>query len=72
VSKGEYLAYFSGAKLATAIWLRNVEALDRPVTLRQLRNRWPWFRPPQSYCYVHATFERPSRGVRSLAPRRAK
>jgi predicted transcriptional regulator len=69
VSFEEYSAYFSGAERATAIWLTHVEAFDSPIKLQELRSRWPWFRPPQSYCFVRATFEQTDRRVASLAPR---
>ncbi len=71
VSVEEYSAYFSGAARAAAIWLTRVEPLDRPIKLQELRDRWPWFRPPQSYCFVRATYERTDRRVTSLAPRAA-
>ncbi len=70
VTRAEYLAYFAGAARASAIWLEQVSAFERPIALRDLRQRWPWFRPPQSYCYVCATFEAP-RSVTALAPRSA-
>jgi predicted transcriptional regulator len=69
VSKAEYAAYFTGAGRAAAIWLSHVRALSRPIALRELRERWPWFRPPQSYCYVRASVDLASRSVTSLAPR---
>jgi predicted transcriptional regulator len=69
VSIEEYSTYFAGAERAAAIWLTHVEPFDRPIKLQELRNRWPWFRPPQSYCFVRATFERADRRVTSLAPR---
>jgi predicted transcriptional regulator len=68
VTKAEYVAYFAGAANACAIWLGDVTAFEQAIPLRRLRERWPWFRPPQSYCYVRATFEAPS-SVTSLAPR---
>ena len=71
VSREEYLAYFAGAPIASAIWLGQVAAFEQPISLKLLRERWPWFRPPQSYCYVRATCEAP-RCVSSLAPRFAE
>ena len=68
MSRAEYLAYFAGAERASAIWLEQVRAFESPLPLRQMRQRWPWFRPPQSYCYVRATFEAAG-AMRSLAPR---
>jgi predicted transcriptional regulator len=68
VSRDEYLRYFAEATVASAIWLSDVTALEDPLSLTQLRERWPWFRPPQSYCFVRASLETPWR-VASLAPR---
>lgn len=69
VSKKEYADYYSGADVAVAIWLSQVSPLERPLGLRELRARWPWFRPPQSYCYVGARFDRARRRLLSLEPR---
>jgi predicted transcriptional regulator len=68
VSREEYLRYFASAEMASAIWLSEITPFERPLSLSQLRERWPWFRPPQSYCFVRATFEQPW-GVTSLSPR---
>ncbi len=68
VSRDEYDRYFKGAEMASALWLRDVTALEPSVPLSTVRERWPWFRPPQSYCFVRATFEGASR-IGSLAPR---
>jgi predicted transcriptional regulator len=68
VSHAEYLAYFADTHLATAIWLRQIEAFEHPIHLSQLRERWPWFRPPQSYCFVRATLA-PGRQLTGMAPR---
>ncbi len=68
VSRAEYLEYFEGAEVAAAIRLSDVTAFDKPMSLSELRERWPWFRPPQSYCFVRASFKEPTR-VASLAPR---
>ncbi len=52
ITRSEYRRYFDGAGHAVAIWLRDVQPLETPVALHELRQRWPGFRPPQSYCYV--------------------
>lgn len=70
VSRAEYLSYFDGAQRAAGIWLTHAKALERPLPLSELRERWPWFRPPQSYCFLRATLADPRR-VASLAPRAA-
>lgn len=70
ISRSQYASYFEGARTASAIWLRSVTPFDRPLALCDLRERWPWFRPPQSYCFIQATFEGPGTGgLASLAPR---
>ncbi len=52
VTLQEFEAYFDGAKQAVGLWLDQVAPLSRPVPLEKLRQRWPGFRPPQSFCYV--------------------
>jgi predicted transcriptional regulator len=69
VSRAEYEAYFRDADRATAIWLTDVVEFVRPIPLDELRERWPWFRPPQSYCFLRATFQQQERQVTALAPR---
>ena len=41
--------YFEGAKIACGIALKNVWSLQDPLSLTELRQRLPGFRPPQSY-----------------------
>ena len=65
----EYDDYFRGAAQAVGIWLRDVLELEEPIPLAQLRQRWPWFRPPQSYCFLQAHVEPSRRRVEQLAPR---
>ncbi len=55
ITKRNYLQYFAGAEMSVAIWLAEVRPLARTVALEELRERWPWFRPPQSYCYLQAS-----------------
>lgn len=69
VSRAEYDAYFRDAHRAVGIWLSQVAELRRPIHLQELRERWPWFRPPQSYCFVRARVERSERRVTELLPR---
>jgi predicted transcriptional regulator len=57
IGKRDYRHYFTGAEIAVAIWLADVRPLGRSIALEELRERWPWFRPPQSYCYVRASIE---------------
>ena len=72
VTREEFTEYFRGARRAVAIRLRCVRAFSRPVGLSSLRERWPWFRPPQSYCYVRMSVENSRPRLRSLAPRRGQ
>lgn len=69
ISRSEYDTYFDGAERAAAIWLTDVAPFDRPIPLSEIRARWPWFRAPQSYCFVRAGFGAHPRELRSLAPR---
>jgi predicted transcriptional regulator len=68
VSLEQYQNYFDGATTAIGIRLCAVQRLDRPISLQELRERWPWLRPPQSYRYVHARFDIDGCRVASLAP----
>lgn len=68
VSRKEYDDYFSGATAAIGIRLGDVQPLSRPIPLRELRERWPWLRPPQSYRYVDARLDSDGERVASLAP----
>lgn len=52
VTRNEFKNYFSGAKAAVAIYIREVKELPIPITLSALRQLWPNFIPPQSYRYV--------------------
>lgn len=49
--KNEFDAYFSGLERGYAIILDSARALDRPVGLTELRERFG-FEPPQSYQYA--------------------
>jgi predicted transcriptional regulator len=68
VTRQEYESYFSNAAVAVGIRLARVQRLARPIALEELRRRWPWLRPPQSYRYVNAQFEHDGSEVSSIAP----
>ena len=68
VSRQEYDDYFSMAEIAIGIWLRTVQRLVRPIPLQELRARWPWLRPPQSYRYVNARLDPSGEKLASLTP----
>lgn len=55
LSRPEYDKYFEGCAQATFLGLASLVRFTRPVTLSDMRERWPWLRPPQSYRYVRAT-----------------
>jgi predicted transcriptional regulator len=52
IRRSEYNDYFKGAKDAVAIKLVNIQRLDKPRPLRDLRDRLSGFQPPQSYRYL--------------------
>jgi predicted transcriptional regulator len=66
----EYGQYFAGADLAVGIWLRDVARLGEAIGLVEMRERWPWFRPPQSYCFLRGQIERFGDRLTRLAPRK--
>ena len=68
VSRKEYDDYFSGASVAIGFRLGDVQPLVRPIPLHELRRKWPWLRPPQSYRYVDARLDPAGERVASLAP----
>jgi predicted transcriptional regulator len=68
VSCEEFNEYFSGAAIAIGIRLCAIQRLSEPISLRELRKRWPWLRPPQSYRYVDARLGPEGEAVKFLAP----
>jgi len=52
ICRSEYNDYFTGAKEAVAIKLVNIQRLDKPRPLQDLRDRLSGFQPPQSYRYL--------------------
>lgn len=58
ISLTEYNAYFSGAKMAYAMFIYDVLHFDKPIRLRQLREIWSGFHPPQNYRYLNTYAER--------------
>lgn len=52
VTKQEYDAYFNGASQGVGISIRIAYALEKPLSLDDLRGIAPDFRPPQSFRYV--------------------
>ena len=52
VSRREFRNYFAGSPCAHGIQLADATATEKPITLDQLRQELPGFRPPQNYMYV--------------------
>lgn len=50
LSKSEFMSYFDGAVVASAMALSGSKKLKKPVTLDALREAMPGFHPPQFYC----------------------
>lgn len=48
--KSEFMAYFEGSGVASAMALSGSKTLKTPVTLDALREAIPGFHPPQFYC----------------------
>jgi predicted transcriptional regulator len=68
ISRKEYDDYFRGASAAIGIRLEGVHPLVQPIPLCELRERWPWLRPPQSYRYVDAQLDPAGERLASLSP----
>ena len=51
VSRAEFDAYFDDVDMGFAIHLKNVLQLPQSLPLKDLRELWPGFRPPQCYRY---------------------
>lgn len=54
LSKSEFMNYFDGADVASAMALTGSKKLKNPVTLDTLRAAMPGFHPPQFYCRLKA------------------
>lgn len=50
LSKSDFMSYFDGAGVASAMALSCPKKLKKPVTLDALRAAMPGFHPPQFYC----------------------
>ena len=57
VTRTEFLDYFRGATEAVAISLTQVQSLECPIPLQEMREVDPGFRPPQSYRYATSICE---------------
>jgi predicted transcriptional regulator len=54
LSKTEFMSYFDGVAVASAMGLSGAQKLKNPVTLEALRTAMPGFHPPQFYCRLKA------------------
>ena len=52
LTRAAFRTYFCGAEVGFAIFLCHPRKRDTPITLDQLRQRIPGFRPPQGYKYL--------------------
>lgn len=52
VEHGEFLRYFEGVSVGTALTLLSPETFSRQIALRDLRAKTQGFRPPRSFAYV--------------------
>jgi predicted transcriptional regulator len=56
VTQAEAEAYFANTIGGFGLRLRKPARLSNPVTLAEMRRRWPWLSPPQSYRFVNDAF----------------
>jgi predicted transcriptional regulator len=54
ISRAAFRSYFEGTGNAVGIALRAARPLKRQIPLEELRRRWPWLQPPQSFRYIRA------------------
>ena len=52
VTREAFDEYYTGAKSAVGIWIKDVKALPKPIPLVDLRLVWDGFHPPQSFRYI--------------------
>jgi len=50
LAKSEFMSYFDGVAMASAMTLSDAKKLKKPITLEALRTAMPGFHPPQFYC----------------------
>lgn len=54
LGKSEFMRYFEGVAVASAMGLSGARKLKNPFTLEALRTAMPGFHPPQFYCRLEA------------------
>ncbi|MBB3207356.1 putative transcriptional regulator [Rhodopirellula rubra] len=52
VTRQAFDAYYAEADKAIGIEIKGFESFAKPVSLRELRQRWAGFQPPQQYRYL--------------------
>jgi predicted transcriptional regulator len=52
VTRREFDAYFQGLDCGVAIHLADVAAVSTPISLKDMRDHWPGFQPPQGFRYL--------------------
>ena len=55
VTRQAFDAYYAEADRAIGIEIEGFESFAEPVSLRELRQRWAGFQPPQQYRYLDQT-----------------
>lgn len=56
ISRKDYLEYYSNSRKSCGIFISNVNYLEAPFSLENLRKEIPNFQPPQSYTYTSSAF----------------
>jgi len=51
ITKEDYNTYFEGTTIGYGIVFKDVWELDKPIELSIIKEQWPEFHPPQSYCF---------------------
>lgn len=52
ITREDFQDYFLDASVGFAIFVRKALHFSNPITLDQMREKWPGFRPPQGYRYL--------------------
>lgn len=52
VTKSKFDEYYAGHELAVALHFTDISVLSSPIPLRELRQKWDNFQPPQQFRYL--------------------
>lgn len=69
ITREDFEDYFSGVSVAHAIMIANTLTISHSLTLADLRDIWPGFRPPQSFAYLVPGDKDASRFLRAVRRR---